>query len=169
MHEYNLVTIAPNIGRIYEIAKAGNFKVKLITSNEPPIDSKDVELFNNFYGFDPDEKNPDILAQLCFHHSDILNAIATTRKSETIQDIHNRIAQFDFKELTVDRTIKSTCRNLLNNALEKLSLGLHDTLKIIDIAEVIAKLSFSKEIKIEHIAEAIQYRSIKIDKDGFVI
>lgn len=50
---------------------------------------------------------------------------------------------------------------MLKNAYDKLEMSPAELFKCIDIARTIANLDQSKQIKIEHIAEAIQYKSYK--------
>jgi hypothetical protein len=159
MREYNLVGIACGVSRAYEIAKAGNFSVKIVAGRD--VSQNDVDLFNKFYAFDASD-NPDIIVELAFSSQDIFTYLITSRKCESIEDINNRVAKHDFSDLKVDWSLNSTCLALLKTAVNRLQLGIHDVLKIIDIATAIAKLAESTTIKPEHIAEAIQYRSIKL-------
>lgn len=163
--KYNLVAIAVNIARIYEIAKVGGFTVELLPASnvdDRPISSQDFRLINDFFSFGDPGENPDIIAELAFDHSDIMRTISVIgNRCETIDQINERIDKHRLSDLQVDRTISGASEALLKKAVDKLNLGICETFKIIDIAEVIAKMEDSAKIKPEHIAEAIQYKSIR--------
>ncbi len=56
--------------------------------------------------------------------------------------------------------INEAAKNLLGRAMQKLQLSARAYDRILKVARTIADLSASKEINTEHIAEAIQYRSL---------
>jgi len=57
-------------------------------------------------------------------------------------------------------TITDAGKNLLSRAMQKLNLSARAYNRIIKVARTIADLAGNEEIKTEHLAEAIQFRSL---------
>lgn len=74
-------------------------------------------------------------------------------------------AQISSKMLREICVINTAAQNLLKTAMEKLNLSARAYDRILKVARTIADLAASEEIKIEHLAEAIQYRSL--DREGW--
>ncbi len=74
-------------------------------------------------------------------------------------------AQMSSKMLKEICVISQTGANLLKIAMEKLNLSARAYDRILKVSRTIADLSGSEEIKPEHLAEAIQYRSL--DREGW--
>jgi magnesium chelatase family protein len=74
-------------------------------------------------------------------------------------------AQMSSKLLKEICTIDAACTNLLKAAMEKLNLSARAYDRILKVSRTIADLSSSNKIRPEHLAEAIQYRSL--DREGW--
>jgi magnesium chelatase family protein len=74
-------------------------------------------------------------------------------------------AQMSSKMLKEICVIDTVGQNLLKAAMEKLSLSARAYDRILKVSRTIADLSTSEKIKPEHLAEAIQYRSL--DREGW--
>lgn len=74
-------------------------------------------------------------------------------------------AQMSSKMLKEICSIDSVGQNLLKAAMEKLNLSARAYDRILKVSRTIADLGQNADIKPEHIAEAIQYRSL--DREGW--
>ncbi len=74
-------------------------------------------------------------------------------------------AQISSKMLKEICVISQVGANLLKAAMEKLNLSARAYDRILKVSRTIADLAASEDIKPEHLAEAIQYRSL--DREGW--
>ena len=74
-------------------------------------------------------------------------------------------AQMSSKMLKEICVINAAAQNLLKTAMERLNLSARAYDRILKVSRTIADLDGSENIKVEHLAEAIQYRSL--DREGW--
>ncbi|MEO6455309.1 MAG: YifB family Mg chelatase-like AAA ATPase [Ginsengibacter sp.] len=92
---------------------------------------------------------------------------ASERQAERFKDNPGTYsnAQMSSKKLKEICVISAAGANLLRVAMEKLNLSARAYDRILKVSRTIADLAASDDIKVEHLAEAIQYRSL--DREGW--
>jgi len=81
------------------------------------------------------------------------------KRFEGQEGIYNN-AQMSSRQVREICVITTAGQNLLKTAMERLSLSARAYDRILKVSRTIADLAASEDIKIEHLAEAIQYRSL---------
>jgi magnesium chelatase family protein len=112
--------------------------------------------------------------------------LSDDRKTETSKTIRERVtaarmfqsqrfvempninynAQMNTKQIRLFCALDEGSKQLLKNAMERLNLSARAYDRILKVARTIADLEASKNINTNHIAEAIQYRSL--DREGWL-
>lgn len=158
-----IISMNCGLARVYELAKTGNLTIQLIVNIEDYYKpEQDLLIYSELIGAENVcSKNGDILFEVVKIHP----ASYMSARGEGIEAINERIEQnrqnkrpvFDYNKLN------PSCIALLETAAEMLDFNLVDFLAVEKIAPVIAQCDNS-EIRPEHIAEAIQYRSIRTNQ-----
>lgn len=160
----NVCGIFSHLSRAYEIALLGGFKIRLIKSNN--IDDHvpkdiDLDLIKSFFaGVEFTDKESD-LDSVILHIEVTMPAfdmVVTTRKYETVEDVFRRVNDAQANELPIFK-LNDSGKKFFKTAYERLKLTLNELDSIATTSQVIARLHGSKEIKLEYLAEAIQYQS----------
>ncbi len=94
----------------------------------------------------------------------ILSREIQQKRFETYKNIHSN-AMMESQMVKKVCKINTAGKTLLKTAMEKLGLSARAFDRILKVSRTIADLSSSEDIKIEHLAEAIQYRSL--DREGW--
>ncbi|MDI3318419.1 YifB family Mg chelatase-like AAA ATPase [Pinibacter soli] len=113
------------------------------------------------------------------------NELSSSKNGESSEDIRSRVisareiqaerykettgiycnAQMNSRHLKEICVLDNACSNLLKIAMNKLNLSARAYDRILKVSRTIADLSACETIKAEHVAEAIQYRSL--DREGW--
>lgn len=88
-----------------------------------------------------------------------------TERFADVPEIHSN-AQMTAKQIEKYCKLDADCTKLLKSAMDRLSLSARAYDRIRKVARTIADLANSQDIKPEHLAEAIQYRSLDRDNWG---
>jgi magnesium chelatase family protein len=88
-----------------------------------------------------------------------------TERYKTEQGVYAN-AQMTTQHLRAYCQLNNACNNMLKNAIERLNLSARAYDRILKVARTIADLAMADEIGVEHVAEAIQYRSLDRDNWG---
>jgi len=150
----------PNVDRFIEImatAKKFNYEPKFHILNMPRLY---VKFLNKF-----ELKNEEDITKADFavEHTEIVDFNTLFKKPESINDITSRIV--NCKPTNTESLCVSSLA-ILKNASEKLNFTKDDIQDCINLAHIISFMDESN-IKVEHIAESIQYKSIiKINTNG---
>lgn len=152
----NIIPLYPNLMRAYQIAYLGGFSISLKLDDEYDyIQGKnDLRYIKEFYsniGFNSNGLTIDIQKP-----RDSFSNV----KGKTLDEVNKEV---DYVRSNIRPTeyLGSAWKALLDTAIKRLSLTLKEVDRIKLYASVIAQLDNSSKIRIEHLAEAIQYGKIR--------
>lgn len=156
----NIVMLGENIARAFEIARGGGHSLSIVpgdTDNDRQM--KDNCNFLRQQYAAGDDYASDIVVEL--HNIDRQSIIRSysTSSYETLEHINQRIEHYRNNSPSVDLSLSGPVLKILESAIDKLSLSVVQVQSIISVSKTIAGMGGSNLVKVEHIAEAIQYQS----------
>jgi len=146
------------------VCAPGMVKKYLNKVSGPLLDRIDIHIevtpvpINEFSKFQTSEKSEVIRERV------IKARLIQEERFKAYEGLHCN-AQMTSKILKEHCALNDACVNLLKTAMEKLSLSARAYDRILKVSRTIADLDSSPDIKVEHLAEAIQYRSL--DRDNW--
>ena len=169
----NVCGIFSNLSRVYEIALLGDFVIKIHKGNNIDGDSlsdEDIKFIIKFFShnvniFSNNFEQYTVL-NLELNKPDLSELFSSYKKnrSESINDIISRVETAKKNEKP-EFKLNEAGYALFKTAYQRLNLSISECEAIAETACIIAQLAGSNTIRIEHLAEAIQYQSI--DKSAF--
>lgn len=135
INSFNEKFKTPLIDRIDLFAQMNPINYKLIDKSEGVIDTKQMKL-------------------------QVINARKIQKKRFENRKI-NLNSQMESKDYKIYCRLGDAERTLLENAYKTLNLSMRGYRKVIKVSRTIADLDNSKDIKVTHIAEALQYRNMR--------
>lgn len=141
-----------NLSRAYEIAKLGNLSIQVVYGKEYLKGAEDYQLIKEFFKGVEFSINGDIIFEI------FEPEYSNNHRCEPMETVENRILQGSNNPIPKNIT-SDNGRQLLKVAVDRLNLSLKDIERIEKISIAIAQLENSDVVKLEHLAEAIQYRS----------
>jgi hypothetical protein len=172
----NVNGIYSNLSRAYEIALLGGFAIKLSTvenADSVEVSEKDMKFITGFFPnvkfYYPSDNNKDIpfINTVLYvelnkpHFENISAGLRNGRKTETLQDIVSRVESAK-SNITPEFKPNEAGWTLFKTGYERLDLDVITCEYIAKTSQIIAKLHGSKDIKVEYIAEAMQYQTCSI-------
>jgi len=160
---FNLVGVFDgNISRAYEIAKVGGHSITMAYyksidgDDERDVNPNDCKLIADAFGF-KSVSDGDLIVEVVRIQFDYL---FSGRRGETIETVNERINEALARPEVTDFEKYDVCMSLLKTAYDRLNLCITDVQTIFKLSATIARLDGSGLIRVEHLAEAIQYRSL---------
>jgi len=144
------VKISPLVERAIEVAKAGKHTYKIITNNPEIYEGATLPAFKPCPCGNYLSKNRECSCEL--------KEIEEYQKALPYTDITVKAPDIRFEDITFEEKIDGEAKELLKTAMKELNLNCKELSSTIRVGKTIAELDDSKELKGQHIAEALQYQ-----------
>ena len=161
----NLTGVYPNLSRAYEIALLGGHTITVVYSGnlfDYTQANKDYPKIKKFFNEVSFVSDGDLWVEI-----EKPQDYNQGKYSETLADIHARVKEAE-NNTEPKQEYCNVGKELLKNAVDRLSLSLKDVEIIQGVSSTIAKLDGEGGTLVHHVAEAIQYR-IKYHPDHSLI
>lgn len=155
----NLIGLWIGLFRALEIAKIGGYSVSVHLTKDYREGFEDYQAIKDFCKgwFENFKSEGDINVEISKPDN-----YEVERRFETLSDISKRI-ESSWKFERPEITLCSSSQSLLKTACDRLGLSLKQIEKIKSVSATIAQGALSDRIRIEHVAESIQYSFIHAD------
>ena len=166
---FNPIVFASNLARAYEIARCGGHSIQVVlgeNQDEQSLTKRDLEYILEYFNLQQ-TGDADMFVELTKPDArSILLSLSASSRHETIADINQRIDAFllQGEGEPFSNVLSKNCQQLMETAITRLDFDLSDTEKALHVAQTIARMSGASALAAEHVAEAIQYRSLPVDQ-----
>jgi len=160
MIENNILNYYHNICRVIEIAKVGEFSIGIINNDEDfPRDKFTIECRSIVRASGYPNISINNLMDMNIELQHGIKYFSRQNKIDTPDIVSKRISEARSRK--IEDIYDSASKHLLETATKRLGFVYYDIQMVLKIANAIARLDSADKIKAEHIAEAIQYRSVE--------
>ena len=160
----SIIGLWPNLSRAVEIAMLGGYEVTIVYHSDYKAGREDYESIVDFYSPHVDFSGSGAITVEISQPIDPVGR--KVFQYETLEDILGRVEKA--RGNTIPTVFPDSSSILLKTAANRLNLSLKAIDSIASIAGTIAQLDGAKEVRPEHVAEAILYRG-RIVEDGYIV
>jgi hypothetical protein len=149
----NIISLWRNLFRAIEIAKVGNYSISVYFDSDYKNGFDDYESIKNFCKgwFNNFVSDGDIKIELSKPYDYV-----TYINTDTLESISNRVLNtLNFKKPEI--ILCDVSKELLKTSTRRNDFSLRQVENIKEISATIAHIELSETIRVEHVAEAIQY------------
>lgn len=157
----NIINLWPNLCRAYEIAKLGGHSITVVFDSEYQQAPEDYKSIKDFYSDVVFSSAGDIYVKI-YKPSNY-----NVKAGETKKDIDARVNAAAKINTPTERNNITASDQLLKTAVERMDFSVGEIELIHKLSATIARAGLYKQVMIEHLAEAIQYRCYKSER-GYI-